>query len=118
QIFVISTQVRNRSIYDPTDVNSTASAANPIPVNLQARPVKVAIAAKVTAANGVDLIAFDTGSTNPSANANADGADEGCFVIIARDNINAPSVGGANVDCGRMNGRVYRLGARRTDFDN
>jgi type II secretory pathway pseudopilin PulG len=112
QIYVISTQVRNRSLYDPATLAvDVATKTTPVPatppVNLQARPVKVAITPKDANAAGVDLVAFDT--TVP----NSAGADEGCYVVIARDNITTPTN-----DIGRMNGRIYRVGTRRTDLDS
>jgi hypothetical protein len=127
QLYVIATQVRNRSLYDPTTLGVDVSTkSTPLPttppmVNLQARPVKVAISAKTsttTNAAGVDLIAFESGNASAQL-ANAAGADEGCFVIIARDNITGPAAAppGSN-NIGRMNGRIYRVGARRTDLDN
>src|SRR5207247_2892576 len=72
------------------------------------RPVKVSIANDVPAQNNIDLLALDTSG---ALAANAQSADEGAFVIIARDNLAAPNVG-------RMNGRIYRLGTRRADLDS
>jgi len=63
--------------------------------------------------NAADVIAFDTSTANTTWAMDAQAAGEGAYVIIARDNITNPPT-----DAGRMNGRVYRLGARRTDLDN
>src|SRR5262249_19800948 len=53
-------------------------------------------------------------------------AVEGTFVIISDDRISGPRIqngavvtapNGVNVNQGRMNGRIYRLGTRRADLD-
>src|SRR5204862_8091233 len=81
--------------------------------NLQARQVRVGIRNDWPAAGGIDLIAFDTrAAVKGMEQANALAAAEGSYVIIARDNINTAG------SVGRMNGRAYRIGARRTEFDN
>jgi hypothetical protein len=83
-----------------------------------ARPVRIAIAdaeSNPSLAGGPDFIGFDLSSGVPADRiANVDAAAEGAFVIIADDHLaNAPPG-----TAGRMNGRIYRLGARRADMDN
>jgi hypothetical protein len=128
QVIMIVTQSRVRSIYssDPKDGDIDLVKNPPPPANktaaLQPRPVRVVVHNNVPEAGGVDLLAFDTRSAAGVAEqANANAAAEGAYVVIARDNITAPVVtmGAANVvvNRGRMNGRVFRLGAHRPEFD-
>jgi hypothetical protein len=121
QIYVIGTLSRKNSSYsqDPSayDVASPSGVtlAATATYNLQARPVKVLVIDESVQNPdlGADIIVFDkAGTWKNGAGFNSNAAAEGAYVIIARDNINTPIN-----DAGRMNGRVYRLGARRTDLD-
>jgi prepilin-type N-terminal cleavage/methylation domain-containing protein len=114
QLFVFPLQVRNRTIFTNEDVklfsgppywNSTPTA------NLMPHPVRVMIANDVPDAGGADLIAFDTSGNDEEAFNVAAGA-EGAYVVIDNDNISSPAA-----DKGLMNGRIFRVGVRRSDLD-
>lgn len=90
QLFVFVTQVRTRSQYTPAQDMAVVAPANF--ANLQARRVS-----KVTIVDSnPDTITFDDGDFNAIA--------EGCYVVIANDNISGAA-------SGWMNGRVYRVGS-------
>lgn len=89
QLFVFVTQVQTRSQYSPNpDLLITAPASYS---NLQARGVNVSIVD-----GNPDTITFNSGDYNAVA--------EGCYVVIAKDNISGAS-------SGWMNGRIYRVGS-------
>lgn len=112
QVYVFPVQASAAPTFTTDDLTKPA---DPLVANLMARPVRVAIANDVADAGGMDLIAFDVRSTVPADRRdNVAAAVEGAYVVIADDRFFNTPTGTA----GRMNGRVYRLGARRTDLDN
>jgi hypothetical protein len=80
----------------------------------------VAIINDVAALGGTDLLALDTSSSvSAICRANVDAAAEGAYVVIANDQIASPAnPAPGSDDRGIMNGRIYRLGARRAELDN
>jgi type II secretory pathway pseudopilin PulG len=115
QLFVFPVQVRNRTIFTSDDVklytNGMWSTNNPT-ANLMAHPVRVMIANDVPDAGGADLIAFDTSSGTDEEKFNVAAVAEGAYVVISDDAITAPTG-----NQGLMNGRIFRVGARREDLD-
>ncbi|HEY7087622.1 MAG TPA: hypothetical protein VH518_05995 [Tepidisphaeraceae bacterium] len=87
-----------------------------LPANLQARLVQVAIRNDVASQGGVDLLAFDL-AVSAIRSINVRAAAEGSYVIIADDKISSPAAAPNGDDRGRMNGRVFKLGAARPDLD-
>lgn len=105
QVFLIPVQIRNRSIHQTGTPNDLQAAAAAQPANLQARPVRVEII-NDGAGVGTDLIRIDDDTVAGAKEA----AAEGSYLIIRDDGLAAASAGW-------MNGRIYRLGIRRTDLD-
>ena len=105
-ITLICTEATNKPAFDQTDLVPTAPAVR---ANLQPRPVRVKIADGDPAKGDPDLIAFyDSGS--PSSNiwrGARDAVSEGAFVIIRSDTSHN----------GQLNGRIYRVGSRRSELD-
>lgn len=94
QIILIGVKVRNASTFVPGDVSDSLSPTTLI--NLYPRATKVAVSDGTP-----DTVTFDT--STPALAATAAAVAEGCYVVIAKDNIP-----GANAN--RMNGRIYRVG--------
>ncbi len=119
QVYVFPVQCRAKTVFSQADVtlaNNPFDPANHPVANLMARPVQVAVANDVAVAGGADLIAFDVSMAGIKHDnvigTNGTGAPvEGAYVVIADDKITGASKG-------RMNGRVFKLGGRRIDFDN
>ncbi len=115
QVILIAVQSRNTSTFASGDyLNATGIGSTDI-VNLQARPIKVVIDSGVDAANPTLYIATITNSavgnfTSPPAGATTGVAVQGAYIVIADDKVTT------NTDNGRMNARIYKLGAQRTDL--
>jgi prepilin-type N-terminal cleavage/methylation domain-containing protein len=124
QVFIFPVQVRAKTTFTHADSEPITNVApwtttNPI-CNLMARRVRVAIAQDLV---GGSVIAFDTDTSVPQDRVlNVEAAAEGAYVVISDDKITTPTASAAGTiqhDArGRMNGRVYRLGARRQDLDS
>ncbi|MCC7349910.1 MAG: hypothetical protein IT446_05010 [Phycisphaerales bacterium] len=89
QLFVFVMQARTRDQF--TVAQDMAVVAPSIYCNLQARGVNVSILDGIP-----DTVTFNGGDFNAVA--------EGCYLVIANDNISGPGNGW-------MNGRVYRVGS-------
>jgi hypothetical protein len=114
QLFVFPVQVRNRTIFTSDDLKLNTSgmwSVNSPTANLMPHPVRVMIANDVPDAGGADLIAFDTSATGEEG-FNIAAVAEGAYVVISDDGITGPSG-----NQGLMNGRIFRVGARREDLD-
>jgi hypothetical protein len=90
QLFIFVTQAWTRSQYIPNFDLIPPVMPAPAYANLQARGVKVDVVD-----SPLNMITFTGGDYNAVA--------EGCYVVIANDNISGSSAG-------MMNGRVYRIG--------
>ena len=137
QVIVVNTQNVIRTEYTPDDVTgqkptgavtNTTTTARPI-FNLEARPVGVQMVYDADSQNYVasffSVMQFDKGSGGtvdhvrggypaamaPVMNAVVNALVEGTFVIISDDRIVAPPAA-----VGRLNGRIFKLGARRGDL--
>jgi Tfp pilus assembly protein PilV len=95
QVIIIGVQARNRPIYTLADV------AGASPANLQPRPIGFTITDSTTAEP--DRIEFTGTATELAALA------EGCYVVVGDDGL-------AGANQGRLNGYVYRIGTRRSDW--
>jgi hypothetical protein len=112
QVFIFPVEARATQTF--TSVDTTIPAGVNTFANLMARQVQIAVADNVASAGGADLIAFDNRSAVPTYKRNAIAAAiENAFVIVGDDKLNNSPAGTA----GRMNGRIFKLGARRTDLD-
>ncbi|HEX8323470.1 MAG TPA: hypothetical protein VF595_06100 [Tepidisphaeraceae bacterium] len=137
QVIVINAQVANQPEYKTDDVYY--QLGTPLPkepkmsiYNLEPRPVGVQIVKDTD--NDVYIATFFSvttlngrGGYPPAGNGPnnqpwddvlnevPNAVEEGCFIVISDDRIDGPA-NSSNV--GRLNGRVYRLGARRTDLAN
>jgi type II secretory pathway pseudopilin PulG len=116
QVYIFPVQATASAAFDvarDTRVPNQYAANNfRVSANLQAREVQVAVVNDVAALNGVDLIAFDMRSAVVAyRRANVEAAVEGAYVVIAADRV-------AGANAGRMNGRIFRLGARHSEFDS
>lgn len=110
QVYVFAVTARNTERFDPVVDGKEITAGKPLLANLQPKPVRIAIMNEVLEAGGMDLIAImkDGAASAPDyTGAAADGA----YVIITDDEIQPP-----NANIGRMNGRIFRLGAERADM--
>jgi type II secretory pathway pseudopilin PulG len=117
QVYIIPVQSRNTTTFRETHDVSIPGNFNESnarwSANLQPREVQVAVVNDVVELGGVDLIAFDMrASVAAFKRVNTAAAVEGGYVIIANDRIQSP----AN-NVGRMNGMIYRLGARHAELD-
>jgi Tfp pilus assembly protein PilV len=114
QVYIFPLQARAAAQFATTDDAPFQGAALPASAyvpNLMPRPVQVVILDEKTTGLNVDLIAFDLASPPPGPlRNNVEAAAEGAYVVIANDKL-------AAANQGRMNGRVYRLGARRSELD-
>jgi len=149
QAWFIPTTTRSRSIYNPGSINTGAlSTLGPdiynsnaaTPLNLQARLVKISIDLDPNAgltyspvpppspqvlqnfspASVAGYVLYNwTGPVVP-AGYQPSSLSEGCYVIIANDQIQVPvpvAPALVSVNQGRMNGRIYHVGHRRPDLD-
>jgi len=124
QVYFIPVAVRNRTLYDnsvpsATVTSSDLDAANS---NLVPRLVQVEIVPNAGAYGGYVLnFVGNALTTFPT-----DAAVEGAYMVISDDRIIGPTPNitfngfssATNVNHGRMNGRIFRLGSRRPDLDN
>jgi type II secretory pathway pseudopilin PulG len=118
QVFVIGVQVRNTTVFDQAKdtVRLGTSPVAPF-ANLQPRAGRVIIdRIPNNAAGSTDPYYADfrpmAASSNTTIQNNVNAIAEGMFIIITSDEIFTPAE-----NIGRMNGRIYRLGAQRTDID-
>jgi prepilin-type N-terminal cleavage/methylation domain-containing protein len=114
QVFVFPVQARNTPILEAADTVLPDVSMVPgytAEANLMAHRVLVAIRDNVTALGDVDLIAFDTSAAGAQTTDSAQAAVEDGYVVISHDQISGPGAG-------RMNGRIYRIGTRRSDLDS
>jgi len=120
QVYFIPVAVRNRTLYDNTvsATNLDLQATNP---NLQPRLVQVEIVPEPRAYGGyvLNMVRRTLGPPFP-----VETAVEGAYLVISDDRILFPKVTdpatgiATNVNGGRMNGRIFRLGSRRPDLDS
>ena len=98
QVFVVATQTRVRSVYEPAKDLVPMGGNGPLAplANLQARPVTVSA---------------NSGGITFSPPAFAAAVAEGCYVIIASSNL-SPGSPPNLARVGWMNGRIYRVGNR------
>jgi hypothetical protein len=125
QVFVVSVQVRGRSIYDPAKdlhrfsggtAQFNAAATGLPPATLEPRVVFVKLiegdgTRGMANADPRDQLWFYNGPTAAAAPIDVDAADEGAFIIISDDQFTA-DVATTRTDesPGAANGRIYRLG--------
>jgi prepilin-type N-terminal cleavage/methylation domain-containing protein len=111
QVFVVPVQVQNRSQFDRSDYYASPAPASPALYNLQARPVTIKVWDKYQGLE-TDMIGFDTsGSGSSPEKQDVAAVAEGAYVIVSDDNLAAPNTGA-------LNGNIYRVGNRRSEFDN
>lgn len=120
QLYLIPVAVRNRTQYNmSTGANNIdLTPPNLNDTNLLPRVVLVDVVPEASAVTGY-IIRFAAPITSGSQT--RDAAVEGAFVVISDDRIVQPRVAvngvQVNVNQGRMNGRIFRLGIRRPDLD-
>lgn len=121
QVWLIPVTTRSRSTYTPAADVGTATAPPPGTIfNLQSRLVKVSIdlptggTYSINPTGGYVLRNWTTAASPYTPNSLV----EGCYIIIANDQINAPLVSSVAVNAGHMNGRIYHVGGRRPDLDD
>jgi hypothetical protein len=115
KVIVIGVRVRNTPEFTEDDLERTSAAAN-----LEPRPVNVTLEDNTGEPNPADTITITaaTGNLGPmstSSNAPA-AAAEGAYVIISEDSTPDDTATPFTNEHGQLNGRVYRLGAQRTDL--
>jgi hypothetical protein len=137
QLIVIGCVARNRSTFGPADVTpagNNQAAQDQHLTQLEPKPVAVRIQLidSINPSSGYCIKFFSINQLNnpdrggfPASTPPAvydrvptDAIAEGTFVVIADDRM--ISLAGTNVisrNSGRMNGRIYRVGVRRTDLD-
>ena len=123
KVIVFNVQVATQSAFTAGDYYSSA-AKPPDIYNLEPRPVGLAIThddtndvwlATLTGANAATYGLGAVGVTNATTyqaelNAVPGAAASGAFLVVADDQITAPTF-----DTGRMNGHIFRLGIERPD---
>lgn len=106
KLIVIGVRVRNQSAFKPEDLERPTSAV----ANLEPKPVKVTLREGTGQPNPVDTIVIaNMGGTTLNTK---DAAVEGAYVIISDDNVPDDALTPFTNEHGKLNGRVYRLGAQ------
>ena len=143
-IYLFPVAVRDRTNFNPDPAG--VDLAGPVLSNLEPRPVQFQLVRNAAALSGYVMIfdrprrsidnpagpwppaaAADT-FDGPNYNATIESISEGAFVIVSDDRITGPvqikRMGDpevqdtpVNVNRGRMNGRIFRVGTRRNDLD-
>lgn len=124
QVFVISVQMRNRSVYDGRDLHryaagvaqSGVNATNLPPATLEPRVVYVKLiegdgTRGMATADPRDQLWFYGNVNGTGAPVDVDAADEGAFIVISDDQFQGAVSPPSATSNGRSNGRIYRLGS-------
>ncbi|WP_428937570.1 hypothetical protein [Fontivita pretiosa] len=119
QVFLFAVQARNTATFTQADITDWSRPYQPYDrvANLQPRPVAVKITSDGDG-NVVDQV-IQIGQWVPPGLSPADTQDypnaavEGAYIIIADDR---PDLAADDVNRGRFNGRIYRIGVQRTDL--
>jgi hypothetical protein len=120
QVYFIPIAVRNRSLYDVNPANNgpgnDLNFGGARPANFEPRMIQLKVLPNANTVGGYAFFVASPATGDPlfggatRFRTGAEAVAEGAFVIVSDDKF-------VNADFGRMNGRIYRIGSRRSDLD-